>query len=289
MQHSNKPSISDPGIDTSRIIELAPGLQRVTAPNPSFMTGPGTNSYVVGHGPYAIIDPGVAEPAHLQRLLTASAGGRVDTIYLTHRHHDHVGGIDWLVEQTGARVRAWPKKCLADADRPVQISRRLRADEALSVGGITMIARHTPGHASDHVVFELPELGVLLAGDTLMTGATVVILPPDGHMGDYLQTLEAMQRWQATYIAPGHGTVMSHVRRTIAAAGRYQRERERKIMNVLTTQRSMSTARVTAQLYPNMQADFKTMMTRQVQAHLEHLAAQERVEAVGRSGWRRRR
>lgn len=289
MHHSSKPSISDPGIDTSRIIELAPGLQRVTAPNSSFMTGPGTNSYVVGHGPYAIVDPGVADQAHLQRLLQASAGGQVEAIYLTHRHHDHVGGIDWLVEQTGAMVRAWPKKKLADADRPVKLKRSLRADETLSMGGVKAIVRHTPGHASDHVVFDMPALGVLLAGDTLMTGATVVILPPDGHMGAYLQTLAHLQRLNPAYIAPGHGVVMGSARRTIAAAVRYQRERERKIMNVLSSERSMSTARVATQLYPNVQADFKAMIIRQVQAHLEHLVEQGRVEAVGRSGWQRRR
>lgn len=277
-------SMSDPGIATQQIVELAPGLRRLTAPNASAMTGPGTNSYIIGHGPYAVVDPAATEPAHLQRLL-AACDQQIDSIWLTHRHPDHAKGAAWLAQQSGADILAWPKTEPGAHDYPVAIDQSLAAGQRLEVGGMTAIAHHTPGHASDHVAFELPALHYLLAGDVLMTGSSIVILPPDGDMGSYLRTLSQLLRLDICCLAPGHGTVMSPAATALERAIGHRHKRECQIHQLLSACQAQSTLAVTQRLYTRLENRLLEVATWQVQAHLLHLAEQAQARQDGAGNW----
>lgn len=266
-------------------IAIEDGLRYLTAPNASPMTGPGTNSYIVGRGPYAIVDPAVDDDTHLDALVEACED-QVALICLTHRHPDHVGGAALLAERTGAPVCAWPKAELAHYDRPIHIDRELTDGQRLSVGGLSLVVRHTPGHAADHIAFEIIEHGVLLAGDTLMSDATVVILPPDGDMGAYFDTLVRLDELNLRRIAPAHGSMLDDPASAIAEVLAHRREREAQVLAELSPDTPRTAEDIADLLYPQLYDHLKSMAALQVQAHLLHLAGQGKAVGEGEA-WRR--
>ena len=156
-------------------IRVSPLVHVVLAPNAGVMTGPGTNTYVVGAGPSLVIDPAVDDEEYLSAVLEAA--GDVAQILITHRHADHVGGAAALARATGAPVRAWGAAPAGEAEvRPLQEGERIRA------GGAELVCIHAPGHASDHVCFVLEGAASLFAGDNILGEGTAVIAPPDGSM-----------------------------------------------------------------------------------------------------------
>jgi glyoxylase-like metal-dependent hydrolase (beta-lactamase superfamily II) len=178
-------------------VRLSPLVHVVLAPNPGPMTGPGTNTYIVGTGPTCVIDPAVDDEAYLEEI--CARAGEVSCILITHRHPDHVGGVGALVERFGCPVRAF-------GDQPAGgVPVRSVADEAsIIVGTNTLRALHTPGHASDHLCFYLPEAASLFAGDNVLGEGTAVIASPDGHMGAYLNSLRRLRTMHIDRIYPGH-------------------------------------------------------------------------------------
>lgn len=186
-----------------RAVSISGRVQRVVAPNPSVMTGPGTNTYLVGTDDIAVIDPGPDTAEHLDAIVAAGAA-RIRWIAVTHTHSDHSPGAGPLRDRLGAGVEMVgydardgfvPDRCLADGD-------------TLEGSGFRLRALHTPGHASNHLCFLLEEEQMLFSGDHIMSGSTVVIGPPDGDMSDYLRALERLRVLGATTIAPGHGEVI---------------------------------------------------------------------------------
>ncbi len=212
-----------------RPVPLLRNVQRLTAPNPGYMTGPGTNSYLVGDPAtgYIAIDPGPDDEAHIERLWRA-AGGDIRHIVCTHSHPDHSPGaprLQALCEQAGkgrppilglasadtarAHSQFSPERPLADGERLA-----LRAPDGTTH---TLQAVHTPGHAANHICLLLEEDGLLFSGDHILNGSTTVIDPPDGHMGDYLDSLDKLDRlcgqYGVEFILPAHGHVLGDLRR----------------------------------------------------------------------------
>lgn len=276
--------MSDPGIQAGVPVEIAPGLRRLTAPNPSPMTGPGTNSYIVGSGPFVVVDPGVDDVSHIDALLAACAGHLV-AICLTHRHPDHAGGAVELARRTQASIHAWPRDGFGAHDLHIRIDRALTDDEILLAGDTPLIVRHTPGHAADHVAFELPEQRIVLAGDALMSGATVVILPPDGNMGAYFATLDRLAALKPRSIAPAHGCIIEDPAEHITEVAAHRREREAQVMKTLSTMDLRSPEDIAERLYPELDDRLKAMAAQQVLAHLLHLQDRELVTRE-QDGWR---
>lgn len=170
----------------------------VLAPNPGALTGPGTNTYVVGgRGGRAVIDPAVSDPGFIESVRAAAR--EIETVLITHRHPDHVGGIESLIEGTGAKVRAYGSDLAGGV--PVQ---PLHDDEILDAGGVPLRVVYSPGHSSDHVCFFDSGSGALFAGDNVLGEGTAVIAPPDGDMGDYLETLKRLRALGPRRIYPGH-------------------------------------------------------------------------------------
>ena len=211
---------------TERPVPLLKNLMRLTAPNPGVMTGPGTNSYLVGDPDtgHIAIDPGPDDAEHLERLWRA-AGGDIRAIVCTHSHPDHSPGAARLqslcthkppilglpsAPTSRENSRFAPERALADGERLT-----LKAPDGTTH---TLQVVHTPGHAANHLCLLLEEDGLLFSGDHILNGSTTVIDPPDGNMGDYLDSLATLDRLCAQYgvefILPAHGYVLGDLQRT---------------------------------------------------------------------------
>jgi glyoxylase-like metal-dependent hydrolase (beta-lactamase superfamily II) len=217
------------------VVEIAPGVRRLTAPNPGVMTGPGTNAYLLGHDDIALIDPGPEIDSHREALL-AAAGGRLRWIFCTHTHRDHSPLAGALKAATGAQVFGFGRTP-ADGrqDEAFAPDRALVDGDVVECDGFSLRAVHTPGHASNHLCYLLEDRGVLFTGDHVMQGSTVVISPPDGDMQAYLDSLERLLQLPVGALAPGHGHVIEtphdEVRRLIA----HRLKREDKVRAALAS------------------------------------------------------
>jgi glyoxylase-like metal-dependent hydrolase (beta-lactamase superfamily II) len=213
--------------------EVAPGVRRLTAPNPGLMTGPGTNTYLVGQSDPVVVDPGPSGlSAHTDAILAAAAPlGSVRAIVVTHTHVDHAPGAAALATSTGAPVIAFGPGEQFEPDR------RVGEGFMLDAGGLTLRAVHTPGHASDHLCWSVEEHAMLLTGDHVMHGSTVVIRPPDGDLHQYLSSLvllrDRLPSWRT--LAPGHGRVMDHVADVVDALVAHRRDRHEKVAAALVS------------------------------------------------------
>ena len=211
---------------------LSPRLRRIVAPNPGPMTGPGTNSYVVGDDDLVIVDPGPAVPSHIDALL-ACVGDKLRYIACTHTHPDHSPGAAVLAEATGATLvgRVTADDC--HQDLTFQPSRQIEDDERITGEGWTLRAISTPGHVDNHVCYLLEEEGVVFAGDHIMNGSTVVIVPPGGNMADYIASLRRLLDYPVKIVAPGHGELIHDCRAEVEKLVRHRLMREAKVAGAL--------------------------------------------------------
>jgi glyoxylase-like metal-dependent hydrolase (beta-lactamase superfamily II) len=234
------PPVPDFGIgpapEPGRIDEVAPGVLRLTAANPGLMTGPGTNTYLVGRAEPVVIDPGPADDTHTAAILAAAAPlGPVRTILVTHTHVDHAPGAAALARATGARVVGFgPAEGFAP-DECVGEGWSLSCPGTRSTGHLTLRALHTPGHASDHLCWLVEEHALLLTGDHVMHGSTVVIRPPDGDLHQYLASLARVRDAEPAIrtLAPGHGRLMDHVPEVVDALVAHRLGRHETIATAL--------------------------------------------------------
>jgi glyoxylase-like metal-dependent hydrolase (beta-lactamase superfamily II)/8-oxo-dGTP pyrophosphatase MutT (NUDIX family) len=229
---------------SERPVTLLRHLRRLTAPNPSMMTGPGTNSYIVGSGAagYLVVDPGPPDDGHVARLLEAT-GGRVEAIVCTHSHPDHSPAARPLADAceaaTGRRppILGLPSAPTARPHSLFAPDRALADGERLVLADpeypLTLHAVHTPGHAANHLCLVLEEDGLLFSGDHILNGSTTVIDPPDGDMTAYLDSLDRLdrecERHDVRFILPAHGHVIGRARAAIAHLKAHRLAREAKI------------------------------------------------------------
>jgi glyoxylase-like metal-dependent hydrolase (beta-lactamase superfamily II) len=249
---------------------LSPMVRRIVAHNPGMMTGPGTNTYLVGIDEIAVIDPGPDDEAHLDAI-AGCGGDRIRWILLTHTHEDHSPGALGLKRRTGAEVLAFA---------PGQGRGRVRLDGTLADKAIIeatefhLTALHTPGHASNHLCYLLNEERTLFTGDHIMEGSTVVISPPDGDMATYLASLERLKtlRPRLKAIAPGHGHVIDDPLATIDATIQHRLAREAQVLEVLRTRGTATVAELVEDIYVDVAAPLHPVAQRTVWAHLRKLA-----------------
>jgi glyoxylase-like metal-dependent hydrolase (beta-lactamase superfamily II) len=254
------------------LVELFPGVLRLTAPNPSLMTGPGTNSYLVGEKELVAIDPGPEEVAHLE-MLAELAGGRLKAILVTHAHPDHAPGARKLSELTGAVVCGYDERAGFVPDR------RLGANEMVELGDFPLQVVHTPGHASDHLCFLATETGRLLfSGDHVMGGSTVVIAPPDGDMTEYLSSLERLVEMKPGLgaIAPGHGPALGEPAAVLSQYISHRLAREKAVLAVLFSRQEATIDQIVADVYTDVAPEFHPIARYSVWAHLLKLEKESR-------------
>lgn len=254
---------------------IAPGVRRITAPNPGMLTGPGTNTYLVGQDEVMVIDTGVADSAHLDAI-EAAAPGPITKILITHAHPDHSKGARELAQRTGATVLAHPYRLQGIRDEHFYADEYLQEGDEVSAAGCTLRCLHTPGHAADHLCFLRADDGLLFAGDHVMEAVTVVIAPPDGDMRDYLASLDRLQSEPVRIIAPAHGGLMHAPAKTFDDIIEHRLQRENQVMGLLAEQVEY-VADMVARIYQSVPAALHPVAQWQVYAHLLKLRDEGRV------------
>jgi len=223
-------------------------IRSITAPNPGPFTLDGTHTYLLGE--HIVLDPGPAIDSHIDAIREAMPELR--TILITHRHGDHAPAATPLREATGARIVA-----------PLDIADQFVRDGDV-VDGITAIA--TPGHTSEHVCY-LTSDGDLFTGDTILGMGTTAIFPPDGHMGDYLRSLQKLRALNPRRIYPGHGPVREDAVALIDQYLAHRLEREQQVLDALA-QGAKSIPELRAAIYPDLDERLHGAAEVQLGAHL---------------------
>jgi len=256
-------------------VEVAAGVLRLTAPNPGMMTGPGTNTYILGFERFTVIDPGPAHEAHIEKILEVT-GGVVDQVLVTHTHLDHSPAVSVLKERTGCRVFGWPAPEGAGQDQSFKADDEPEhGDLIVSEAGILKVI-HTPGHASNHLCFLLTDQELLFSGDHIMQGSTVVINPPDGDMKAYVESLYELLEEPVRFIAPAHGFLMGQPEAVIHYLITHRLSREHKIFRALEALAPVSLKDLTAKAYDDVPAAIHGLAARSALAHLLKLEADHR-------------
>ncbi len=276
---------------------LAPGLRVVLAPNPSPMTLNGTNSYILGEGRVAVIDPGPADPGHLAALLAGLAPGEtVSHILVTHAHLDHSPLARPLAEATGAPVLAFGD---ASAGRSA-LMERLAAEGGIEGGegvdagftpdialadgaeiagdGFRLTAIHTPGHFGNHLSFRWGD--AVFCGDHVMGWSSSLVSPPDGDMGAYMASLARLAGLGARRLYSGHGDPVDDAAGRIAELAAHRRAREAAIRAALC-EGPAGAADLARRIYTDTPPALLRAASRNVLAHLLDLTERKLAEPVG--------
>lgn len=246
---------------------LSPLVRRILARNPGRMTGPGTNTYLVGVDEIAVIDPGPEDASHLEAIL-GCGGDRIRWILCTHTHPDHAPGAAALRAATGAEVLAFRSR------NGLEVDRRIGQDARIDATEFRLTAHHTPGHASNHLCFLLEEERMLFSGDHIMEGSTVVITPPDGDMAAYLDSLAKVRALRLRSIAPGHGHLITEPDRVIGWYIDHRLEREAQVLACVRREKRIRIPAIVDELYVGLVPELVPMARRSVHAHLLKLAAE---------------
>lgn len=273
----------DPAGHGTACYEIQPGVAvrlsarviRVTANNGSMMTGPGTNTYLVGGGAaneWAVIDPGPLDAAHVEAIL-AAAPGPIRWIFATHTHMDHSPATLALRERTGAQVLGRVALHPEWQDASFAPDVHLRGGERFSLPGpdgeaSTLRAIHTPGHASNHICYLLEEERLLFTGDHVMQLSTVVINPPDGDMRAYVASLYGLLDEKLEWLAPGHGFLMAEPKHVIEGIVAHRLRREAKVANALRALGPASLEVLLPRVYDDVAPRLHGMARRSLLAHL---------------------
>jgi recombination protein RecT len=266
-------------------VQLLANVQRLTAPNAGTMTGPGTNSYVVGTPDtgYVVIDPGPHEPDHLQRLYDACAGD-IRLIVCTHSHPDHSPGAAPLQQlcANAPVIAGLPSGPHARSDSQFAPQRVLQDGEVITLAGAShthsLHVVTTPGHTANHLCLWLAEDDVLFSGDHILNGSTTIISPPDGHMGDYLHALDKLHVQCASddaFILPAHGYAMDRAQSRIAQLKTHRLTREAKVAQAMALMPQGTEDDWVALAYSDTPQSLWPLAKHSMRAHIEHLRESE--------------
>lgn len=265
-----------PQLTPGKCIAVARGLRRIVAGNAGMMTGPGTNTYLLGEREVAVVDPGPDDARHLEAILEAG-GANIRWVLATHTHRDHSPLVVELCKRTGATVIGMPPPGDGRQDVTFKPGHVPADAEHLKLGDSELIAIHTPGHASNCVCYLMPSDRLLITGDHVLEGVSPVILPPDGDMSAYMNSLEKLFSYDFEQIAPGHGDLMQKGKTVIAALRAHRMAREDKVLRSLEALTSAGLDALTPSVYDDVPTDRHQWARLTLEAHLIKLARDGRV------------
>ena len=272
-----------------KLVDVAPGVRRLTAANSSPFTFTGTNTYVVGDGEVAVIDPGPDDHAHLSLLLEQLGSERVSHIFVTHTHIDHSAGVGWLQQLTGAPTVGEGKHRAArrlgaeeqnplDASADGEFSPDIFAEDGTAIigDGWQLVPRFTPGHTENHMALDFIGSECLFSGDHVMGWSTSIVAPPDGSMAAYMASLSKLTTYGDKSFLSGHGPAIINSGELLAELISHRRNREQSVLDALVHGPQTISALV-EQIYTGLPVHLKAAAGLSVLAHLEHLEEQNKV------------
>ncbi|EAQ98327.1 MBL fold metallo-hydrolase [Congregibacter litoralis] len=254
---------------------LSPRVRRLVAPNPGAMTGPGTNTYLLGDEDVIVLDPGPAIDSHIDAIL-AAGDGRIRYIVCTHTHPDHSPAWKAVAEATGAQVIGALPEGDDHQDETFSPDVTLEHEYRLKTPELSLLALHTPGHVSNHYCFLLEDEGMLFAGDHVMNGSTVVIIPPGGDMQAYIAALKMLLEYPVACIAPGHGEVIQDSRAEIEGLVKHRLAREAKVLQGLVDLGSCDLDVLVQRVYDDVDPGLHPWAKLSMEAHLIKLEREGR-------------
>ncbi len=273
-------NLFEPGIP----VRLNDRVRRITAPNPGVMTGPGTNTYLLGGDAVAVLDPGPLIDSHVEAILAAGAG-KIRWIVATHTHPDHSPAWFPLQQATGALVigaRPWDDMFQDDTFAPdIEVTH----DYVLATDEFHLRAVHTPGHVGNHYCFLLEEEGMLFTGDHIMNGSTVVIVPPSGDMGAYIDSLKLLRGYPLQNLAPGHGDVINDPGAEVDWLIEHRLKREQKVVDCLQRLATGSLDELVLVVYDDVDPGIHHMAKLSLTAHLIKLQQEGRAGVDESERW----
>ena len=261
--------------------ELAPGVRRLVAPNPSMMTGPGTNTYLFGTDEVAVLDPGPIIESHRAKILDI-AGAPIRYVMVTHTHPDHSPAAAELARISGAKLVGAPPPNFQHQDMTFKPDIVPADGASISIDGIELDAIYTPGHASNHICYRHPGLNWIFTGDHVIDGSTVVINPPDGDMKHYLESLAKLKVLQPDALVPGHGELINDPARAIDWIVDHRLDREKKVLDGLRANPGLTSMALVPHVYKDVDEKLYGWAERSLLAHLLKLQDdQSAIQAAG--------
>lgn len=273
-----------PGVPVE-IAQTTVPVQRILGRNPGPMTGPGTNSWLMGKERLCLLDPGPADEAQQQSFLDAIGNRKLVYILLTHTHADHSPAAQPLAEATGAEVVGLAAPDAPGQDHSFKPAKQWHHGDTLQLDEYTLELIHTPGHVSNHLCYLLKEESLLFTGDHVLQGTTPVILPPDGDMAAYLDSLRMLLDLDLRFLAPGHGEVMTEPGREIAALIAHRLRREQKIIDCMGQTGAASLDELVIPVYDDIPPHLIPWAKRTLLAHLYKLQGENKALSEG-DRWR---
>ncbi|WP_413717255.1 MBL fold metallo-hydrolase [Silicimonas sp. MF1-12-2] len=272
--------------EQGRIQIVEDGLRRILAPNPGPMTYWGTNTFIVGEGNVAIVDPGPDRADHLDAILASIAGETVSHILVTHAHLDHSPLARQLSERTGAPIlgfgppeagRTPTMRTLAErghagggegVDRAFAPHNTLGHGDDVSGDGWRLTALHTPGHFAGHLSFVFRD--AVISGDHVMDWSSSLVSPPDGDLRAFMNTSRLLRDAGHRRLYPAHGDSINDPAERLGWLIAHRESRETDILNALTsTPRPI--ARIAVEVYADIPSEMLPAAERNVFAHLVDL------------------
>lgn len=298
-KNANQQFMSAPSFRTEfdpahgQVVDVAPGIQRITAPNESPFTFRGTNTYILGGKDIAVIDPGPAIASHFEVLKKAISGRKVTHIILTHTHMDHSPLARPLQQVTGAPMLAEGvhrdsrelhlgeiNSLDAAADKEFVPDHVLADGEFIDGSDWQLQAIHTPGHTKNHSCFALMDTDTLFSGDHVMGWSTSIVAPPDGSMSDYMSSLLKLTERQETLYLPGHGGRLERAPEFVRALKAHRKMREAAILSRIRSG-DKTIPEIVKIIYKETDPRLHGAAGLSVYAHIEDLVAQGKIECEG--------
>ncbi|MDE0615833.1 MAG: MBL fold metallo-hydrolase [bacterium] len=280
------PFATESEVEYGAVVEMAPGLRRVVANNPSKFTYRGTGTYIVGQGRVAIVDPGPDDADHIKAVLTAVDGEQVEALLITHTHRDHSPASRAVGEATGAPVYGFGPHPAGDDDDGKSEERgdlQFAPDNTVVHGDIvegpgwSFECLYTPGHISNHIAYRWREAAGVFTGDHIMGWSTTIIPPPDGNMTDYLASLRLLADCPDDRVYwPTHGPPVTEPHALAEALYAHRLDRERQIMECLAAG-PQTIAEMVKVMYADVASELHEPAARSVLAHLIAMVADGRV------------